>query len=131
MKGGCLCGEVRYEISGAPLVTAVCHCKSCQRSSGAAFSINVIVAGPNLSLHGATKFFEERAESGNTVQRHFCEQCGSCLYSRLSTGVIAIKAGTLDDSLSIAPSVQFWTRSAQSWAAELVKVPAFATVPNQ
>jgi hypothetical protein len=129
MKGGCLCGKVRYEITRPPALTAVCHCRHCQRSSGAAFSVNVLIPAGGVAIQGDVSTYVDAGESGNRVLRRFCGACGSALMSELASGMIAVKAGTLDDSSIVAPSVQVWTGSAQSWSADLLKVPGFAANP--
>ena len=53
IEGGCLCGTVRYECSAEPLMTAVCHCTHCQKTSGSAFSINIGVPADSVAISGA------------------------------------------------------------------------------
>jgi len=123
MKGGCLCGAVRYESDAAPLATAICHCTHCQRTSGSAFSVNVVLPRDKLNISGTTAAYHDKGESGAPVIRHFCPTCGSSLLSELSSGLAAIKAGTLDDASGLTPSIQIWTRSAQKWSASIPNLP--------
>ncbi|MEL7546141.1 MAG: GFA family protein [Pseudomonadota bacterium] len=115
--GQCLCGAVRYTLDGEPMVTAICHCTNCQRQSGAAFSVNLMAAEGQLSIEGDMLVFEDQADSGNVVYRKFCGRCGSPILSALSgmPGVVALKAGTLDDPSTVAPSVQVFCDSKQNW----------------
>ena len=65
--GRCLCGAVSYELSGDPIATAVCHCDHCQRQSGGAFSVNLIVHQSQLALQGEMSTYEERGEHNDDV----------------------------------------------------------------
>ena len=129
--GQCLCGQVQYEFEGDPVATAVCHCTSCQRQSGAAFSVNVLIQESQLRLDGTLETFEETADSGNKVYRRFCGTCGSPILSALEgmPGMIALKSGTLDDTSSLQPSVQVWCDSKQAWVQLPDSLTAFAKSP--
>lgn len=116
--GQCLCGAVTYSISGDPVATAVCHCHRCQRQSGSAFSVNVIVLPDQFAVTGPLKAHTETDESGDTVfvQRKFCGECGSAIVSEMvQAGTVAVKAGTLHDRSDIAPNVEVWCTDRQPW----------------
>jgi len=117
LEGHCLCGKVSYESSSEPLATLICHCKNCQRQAGAAFSINVVVPTDSLTTQGVLKTFKDSADSGNTVDREFCPDCGSPIFSKPSAnaGITVIKAGTLNDTSTLTPGLQLWCDSAQNW----------------
>jgi hypothetical protein len=125
--GGCLCGQVTYELSGDLLATAVCHCDHCQRQSGAAFSVNLIVLESQMAVSGTLSTFEDRGENDDAVyvHRRFCGQCGSPILSALvePAGVIAVKAGTLDDRSDVTPNVEAWCDHKQPWVA-LTGIPS-------
>jgi hypothetical protein len=108
MTGGCLCGRVRYSAEAEPLLTLICHCTHCQKQSGAAFSVNVVVPRAALSIEGEPKTFEDRGASGRPVHRRFCPDCGSPVVSELDArpGVAFIKAGTLDDTGWLRPTAE-------------------------
>lgn len=129
-KGQCLCGNIHYELDGDPVATAVCHCTNCQRQSGAAFSVNLMVAETQLAIDGDLTTYEDSADSGNKVYRKFCAKCGSPILSALSAmpGVVALKAGTLDDYSAVSPTVQVYCDSKQDWV-ELEGLMAFAKSP--
>jgi len=124
--GRCLCGQVTYEFSGDPIATAVCHCSHCQRQGGSAFSINLVGHESQLSFTGELATYEERGELGDKVyvRRRFCATCGSPIFSEitLSEGLIAVKAGTLDDASDVKPTVEAWCVDRQPW----VSLPAMA-----
>lgn len=125
--GGCLCGQITYELSGDLLATAVCHCNHCQRQSGGAFSVNLIALESQMAVSGTLSTFEDRGENGDAVYvyRRFCGDCGSPILSALvePAGVIAVKAGTLDDRSDVVPNVEAWCEHKQPWV-ELTGVPA-------
>lgn len=117
--GRCLCGAVTYELTGDPIATAVCHCEHCQRQSGGAFSVNVVVHTTQLDVSGALQTYDETDETGTVVHVHrrFCGTCGSPIVSELAQtdGVVAVKAGTLDDRSTLAPNVEVWCADRQPW----------------
>lgn len=119
--GRCLCGAITYELAGDLIATAVCHCDHCQRQSGGAFSVNLVAHESQLTLHGELKTYEETGERNDAVyvRRRFCPTCGSPIVSELalSPGIIAVKAGTLDDKSSVQPTVEAWCVDRQPWVS--------------
>jgi hypothetical protein len=119
MTGRCLCGQVAWELDGDLIATAVCHCDHCQRQSGGAFSVNLVAHVSQLTVHGTLSTFEDRGEHGDAVyvRRRFCGTCGSPIVSELTgtQGVIAVKAGTLDDRSAVRPNVEVWCEHRQPW----------------
>lgn len=116
--GHCLCGEVSYAIEGDIVATAVCHCDHCQRQSGSAFSVNVIVLDGQLAVSGSLSTYNETDETGDTVwvRRKFCSACGSPVVSELAqVGLLAVKAGTLDDRSDVKPDIEAWCIDRQPW----------------
>jgi hypothetical protein len=117
--GHCLCGQISYDLSGDLIATAVCHCDHCQRQSGGAFSVNLIAMEGQMELTGTLSTFEDRGEHDDDVyvRRHFCAECGSPIYSAMAepAGLIAVKAGTLDDRSEVTPTVEVWCEHKQPW----------------
>ncbi|WP_084399728.1 GFA family protein [Henriciella aquimarina] len=115
--GQCLCGQVSYQLDGDPIVTAVCHCKNCQRQAGSAFSVIVLVHESALDVRGDLRTYEDTADSGAKLERKFCPICGSAMFSvqPSSPGTIIIKAGTFDDVNWLKPVAHVWCASAQPW----------------
>jgi hypothetical protein len=76
VEGGCQCGAVRYRLKAAPLTVYNCHCKDCQRFSGAACSISMVVRNEDFEvLSGQTVRYDRKAESGNVTAANFCAHC--------------------------------------------------------
>lgn len=127
LKGGCLCGAIRYEIDQPALGEAVCHCKNCQHQTGTAFSVLATVRSSAFKLIGEPKLYADRGDSGAAVHRHFCGTCGSPIYTSLPAKpkVVFVKAGTLDDTSQLAPKYHVWCDSAWPWTpfpADAVKL---------
>ena len=115
VMGGCQCGAVRYELRGRPVELVVCHCKECQRQSGSAFGMSLIVpSGSFRLLSGDLKFFTVVCDSGRTKTCAFCRDCGTRVYHS-SNNTISVKPGTLDDTSSLRPTHHYWTKRKQPW----------------
>ena len=113
-EGGCLCGAVRYRIADPPLSSAICHCTSCRRASGAPTVAWVTVDRKQFEiLSGKPAAF--RSSPG--VKRQFCGQCGSPLTyeNAQSPGSIDITTASLDDPNGFPPSVEVWLEDKISW----------------
>jgi len=119
ISGGCLCGAVRYTVSAPVTGLRVCHCTHCQKSSGTGSSVNAVIAGKDFRLtQGAPKCYAARADSGRTLLRFFCGDCGSPIYSQreASPERIVVRAGTFDDSSAMTIAAHIWTKSARPWS---------------
>lgn len=116
VRGGCLCGKISY--SGVePIAFAVaCHCRSCQRQSGSALSTIAAVPAGSLSIEGDPALFVTTGDSGSLVQRYFCRDCGSPLYSLVEAqpAFLWLKTGSLDSAYP-PPSAHIWWSHAQPW----------------
>ena len=117
--GGCLCGAVRYEVTWPPKAMVVCHCTDCQKQAGTAFSVVGVAGREDLRLTGALETFTHPGSSGQDVNRKFCPTCGSPVLTDTAAareqGIIFFKAGTLDVTADLVPTVHYWTQSAQGW----------------
>jgi len=117
--GGCLCGAVRYTI-GAPIAELrACHCTNCQKASGAGGSVNAAVKASDFRLDkGQPKKFAGVADSGRTLNRFFCGDCGSPIYGQRATNpdLVVVRAGTFDNAEGLKIATHIWTRSARPWA---------------
>jgi hypothetical protein len=99
--GGCLCGAIRYETVGDPVFTLRCHCRDCQRQSGAAHVPAARVpSGGFRILQGTPRRYVTQADSGNEIVRVFCGDCGTPLYVQVATrpDLIGLRVCTLDDA---------------------------------
>lgn len=117
VEGGCQCGAVRYRLTASPLSVYNCHCKDCQRFSGAGWSMSMIVREGDFSVTGTTERYDRRADSGNVIAMHFCANCHGWLWNDPPAGGIkVVRAGSLDDIDWAKPVGNIWTDSKAAWA---------------
>jgi len=132
ISGACLCGGVRYTCDADPVLTLLCHCKHCQRTGGAAYSVDVAVPRAALKINGTLASYHDQGDdSGLPVLRQFCPACGSPIVSDVgaTADLLWIKAGTLDDTSWLKPQMNIWTDSAQPWVAIDNGLPHFGRNP--
>ena len=121
-EGGCLCGDVRYQVSAAPLRVTICHCTFCQRFTGSAFLVEPIFRKEHLVFAGMTpRTYDHRSDSSHKrVTLHFCGRCATtlCLSFERFPEVVGVCAGTFDDpnwfARGAADCRHIFTRSAQA-----------------
>lgn len=132
MTGQCLCGAVSYTIEGEMNMCGVCHCKNCQRQAGSAYSVLFGLSDDQIEVSGTLTTYEDKADSGNIVNRHFCGTCGSPVLTTVPTqpGMTFVKAGTLDDTSVLKPAIHFWTGSKQAWVKVDSDVPQIEGNPG-
>ena len=127
--GQCLCGSVEVTLQSEPSRIIACHCTSCQKASGSPASYLCIVPdGESEITKGTTKVFKEVADSGNNLERHFCDVCGSPIYSASEgiPGMKGFKATLFPDAPGMKVVPNIWTGSAPNWACIDNSVPTFA-----
>lgn len=112
-EGGCLCGKVRFKVTAAALDTGYCHCRMCQRNSGApvvAWTTFPVVSFSWTGNSPATYV------SSPKVQRQFCSDCGSYLvFRREESREVSINTASLDDPAAFAPRMHIFTESRIPW----------------
>lgn len=107
-----------------------CHCKECQRQSGSAFGLSLIVPQEGVAFDGELSMFERSSESGRPLKCFFCPACGTRIYHQPSYGpVVNVRAGTLDDTSGLEPKMHAWVRSKQPWFKIPEGVPTFEKQP--
>jgi len=119
IKGGCLCGAVRYSIDTAVTELRACHCTSCQKVSGAGGSVNALVASKDFRLEkGTLKRYSATADSGRILHRYFCGDCGSHIYSQreVTPERVVVRAGTIENAPPMKLSAHIWTKSKRPWS---------------
>jgi hypothetical protein len=118
---------VRYRLASEPLFVHCCHCLNCQRQTGSAFVINVLIETDRVELLAGEPEAVAVPRSGGKKQEIWrCPTCRTAVYSQYTTPRIRfVRAGTLDDPASVAPDVHIFTRSKLPWVALPESVPAF------
>ena len=114
LDGGCLCGRIRYRISAQPIDAGYCHCRLCQRSSGAPCLAWLTVAAGNFAYRtGTAAVYRSSAHS----HREFCAVCGSQLVFRKSVDpkTVDVTMASLDDPSRVRPEYHIWRWSRIKW----------------
>jgi hypothetical protein len=126
-EGGCACGAVRYRLASAPLFVHCCHCLNCQRQTGSAFVINLLIESDRLELLGDTPQPVDVPRDDGSTQRIFrCPSCQVAVFSHYGRPEVSfVRGGTLDEPSGVAPDVHIYTRSKLSWVSLPESVPAF------
>ena len=118
IKGGCQCGQLRYELKAKPVVFYVCHCTNCQRHTSSAFGESLFAERSDVEFSGRLARHEWTADSGNAREGLFCPDCGTRVWhGSVGRTLGNIKAGTLDDTSWLVPAAHIWTRSKQPFVA--------------
>ncbi len=126
VTGRCFCGAVRFQSDHRPLAVRVCWCRDCQYLSAGNASVNAVFKVEGISIHGETGEYLSQADSGNTMRRRFCRECGTPLFSKSSgrLQLLVVRAGALDDPELAKPEGIIWSASAPSWAHGLTALPS-------
>ena len=118
-EGGCACGAVRYRLTEDPLIVHACHCRDCQRLSGAPFVVNLWIERKYVLPSGAEpQIAQLKAGSGAGHDLAFCGRCSTALWSHYHAppgDTLFVRGITLDDPSAYAPDVHIWTRSKPAW----------------
>lgn len=119
MKGGCLCGSVKYEIKGVLQDIYYCHCNDCQILSGSAYHVLGLVDTGNIATLGTTlTCYTRKTRSGYEMTREFCAQCGTPLFLRSTRfdDVEMVTVSSLYDKNALTPSFQIWVSCKSPWS---------------
>lgn len=117
LTGRCLCGTVRFQITAAPVFSGHCACDNCRRGTGAEHASIFAVPAETVSAEGETSQFAHPADSGATVTRHFCPNCGSHCWSQNSNmaALQVFPVGGLDDPSAITPAMFVYHAKRAPW----------------
>jgi hypothetical protein len=131
IEGGCLCGAIRYHLTGPSIFVAQCCCKDCQKATGTGHTTIVGIDKGQLALEGTPKTYTCSGESGGDVTRHFCGNCGGRLYTSgtLPGNVIMVQAGSLDEPGRITPQSVIYMKDAVAWDRFDPYLPKFDGMP--
>jgi hypothetical protein len=131
VEGGCPCGAVRYRMKSEPLIVHCCHCRWCQRETGASFALNALIETARVEiLRGAPEAIDTPSQSGKGQKIVRCPTCRVAVWSHYAgAGAKAafIRVGTLDDPDLLAPDIHIFTSSKQPW---VIIPPGHRSVPE-
>jgi hypothetical protein len=129
-EGGCDCRGTRYRMQTAPLIVHCCHCRWCQRESGASFALNAMIESDRMATLGREpELVNTPSHSGAGQQIARCRTCRVALWSHyLSAGPVLsfVRVGTLDNPDLLPPDIHIFTGSKQPWVVLPPGVPAVA-----
>lgn len=131
ITGRCLCGQVRFTLSEAPIAMRVCWCRDCQYFAAGNATINVVFKSAALKVQGELTDYESIADSGSRMHRRFCPQCGTPVFSASEARphLVIVRNGALDDTELLKPTASIWTASAPEWAWIDESLPMHAGQP--
>jgi hypothetical protein len=117
--GGCTCRHVRYRMTSAPLFVHCCHCRWCQRETGASFALNAMIESDRVVLlQGEVAVVDTPSESGKGQKISRCPRCQVAVWSNYAGGGDAlrfVRVGTLDEPDRLPPDIHIFTMSRQPW----------------
>jgi hypothetical protein len=125
--GGCACGALRYRLASEPLFVHCCHCLNCQRQTGSAFVVNLLIETDRVEvIAGATQPVDAPRDDGSVQRISRCTRCQVAVFSEYGRPEVRfVRAGTLDVPTEVAPDVHIFTRSKVRWVSLPEATPAF------
>ena len=126
-EGGCACGAVRYRLASDPLFVHCCHCLNCQRQTGSAFVVNLLIEADRVELlAGDPQPVDVPRDDGSSQRIFRCPACKVAIFSEYGRPEVRfVRGGTLDEPSSVSPDVHIYTRSKLGWVTLPESVPAF------
>ncbi len=132
VEGGCLCGAIRYRVSGEPIMSGICHCRTCRKTAAAPALPFVTFA---LDCFEITQGAPVEFHSSTPVTRTFCGRCGTSLTYRHRDNNdpdrLDIMTCSLDDPEAFPPSFHVWVSQKPGWDKFADGLPAYETTPKE
>ena len=137
MEGGCTCGQLRYRLTGAPLIVHACHCHWCQRETGTAHALNALYEADRV-VHtaGEPEIIDTPSASGRGQKIARCPTCKVAVWSnypQAGPAIRFVRVGTMDDPDTCPPDIHIYTASKQPWVTlppHIRAVPEFYDLPT-
>ena len=124
--GGCSCGEVRYRLTSDALFVHCCHCLNCQRQTGSAFVVNLLIEAERLQVSGEPQPVDVPRDDGSAQRVYRCPSCQVAVFSEYGWPEVRfVRGGTLDEPSAVKPDVHIYTRSKVPWVRLPGDTPAF------
>ena len=128
LEGGCTCRHVRYRLASRPMFVHCCHCRWCQRETGASFALNALIESDRVELlHGEPEIVNTPSNSGKGQKIARCPKCRIALWSHYAgAGAVVsfVRVGTLDNPDALPPDIHIFTSTKQPWVILPPGVPA-------
>ena len=128
LDGGCTCRFVHYRMTTKPLFVHCCHCRWCQRETGASFALNALIEADRVQLlQGEVEVINTPSNSGKGQKISRCPRCRIAVWSNYAgagDAIRFIRVGTLDEPDRLPPDIHIFTASKQPWVVLLHDIPA-------
>jgi hypothetical protein len=128
VEGGCTCRAVRYRMETPPLFVHCCHCRWCQRETGASFALNAMIEADRVTLlQGQPEVIDSPSASGKGHKISRCPVCRIAVWSNYAgagNAVHFVRVGTLDEPDCLPPDIHIFTSSKQRWVVLPASMPA-------
>lgn len=128
IDGGCDCGLIRYRVLTKPLFVHCCHCRWCQRETGASFALNAMIeADYVIHLGPEPEVINTPSSSGKGQKIARCPQCRVAVWSNYSSAgplIRFVRVGTLDCPDHLPPDIHIFTGSKQPWVQLSADIPS-------
>jgi len=132
LTGRCACGALKYRAEGEPLMQGFCHCRSCQRTSGAGHVGWLCFQESAVIVEGEKKAYTRVGGSGRQASRFACPVCLSVVYgtAEVMPRMINVYAGSLDDPAQFKPRIAIFVSERPPWDDVSRNLQCFDTVPS-
>lgn len=132
LLGGCLCNQIRYEITPPLLFVSQCCCKDCQKATGTGHTTIIGIHKDQLTITGPITTYTNNGDTGGKVTRHFCSNCGGRIYTSGDApgDHIMIQAGSLDNPNLISPQSVIYTKDKLKWDLTDPNLPHHPMLPE-
>jgi hypothetical protein len=128
VTGGCQCGAVRFALKAVPVRVSICHCRMCQKATGAPFASYADIEHADFAW---TKGKPASFKSSSIAERDFCSACGTPLsFRRINGPRIEIMTGAFDHPDRVIPTRQYGTESRLGWVVGIANMPSQTTLQN-
>jgi hypothetical protein len=130
-SGSCLCGQVKFQMTGAFDRFYLCHCKFCQKDTGSAHAANLFSSHAQLIWNSGAEKVKNFNVPGTRHTKSFCTECGSALPNQpAGQGMLVVPAGCLDIDLDKTPDGHLFWSSKANWEQDLMNIKKFEKLPT-
>lgn len=118
-RAACACGQLAIDCRGAPLRVSICHCRTCQRRTGAPFGWQVRFPEGAVTPTGEAAHYRRTADSGRAIDFRFCPACGSTVWWTMDRdpGLVVVAGGAFADPTIPPPAIEVYTERQHAWTA--------------
>lgn len=128
LKGSCLCGAVKYQVTGEPKRFFHCHCSRCRKATGTGHASNLFIQPGSLQwLEGEERIRTFKVPDAIRFTNNFCATCGARLPRQAKdSDIVMIPAGSLDDAAPIKPQARIFSESRTNWSCTGDEIPVYS-----